>query len=162
MKTLKSLYPYIIILVAVVLFRTFIATPVKVDGTSMYPTLNGNEIVILNKLSKIDRFDVVVVKLPEEDLIKRVIGMPNETIEIIDNKIYIYGKKIEDKYGNGITSDYPKTKLKKDEYFVLGDNRESSMDSRSIGPIKEEKLKGTANFILFPFNKIGKIKVQNT
>ena len=157
MKILKEVYPYIIILVVVILIRTFIATPIKVDGSSMFPTLKGNEIMILNKLGKPKRFSIVVVAQEPDDLIKRVIGLPNETIEISNNNIYINGKKIKDKYGDGTTSDYQKIKLKKDEYFVLGDNRENSRDGRSIGPIKKEKIKGTTSIVIFPFNKIGKV-----
>ncbi len=156
-RVIKEIYPYVIILAVVVLIRTFIATPVKVDGTSMYPTLKGNEFLILNKLGHPKRFSIVVVDEKEDDLIKRVIGLPNETIEIKNSVIYINGKKLEDKYGSGETSGYDKIKLKSDEYFVLGDNRENSRDSRVIGPVKEKELKGTTNFILFPFNKIGKI-----
>ena len=157
MKIVKELYPYVIILIVVILFRSFIATPIKVDGKSMYPTLNGNEIMILNRLGHVDRYDVVVVDEDTDDLIKRVIGLPNETIEIIDGKVYIDGKKIDDPYGNGITSDYPKTKLKNNEYFVMGDNRENSRDSRSIGPIKKDDIKGTTKFVIFPFTRIGNI-----
>ena len=158
MKILKEIYPYIIILLVVILIRTFIATPIKVDGISMYPTLKGNEFLILNKLGKPDRYKIVVVDEKEDDLIKRVIGLPNETVEIKNGNIYINGKKIKDEYGSGTTSSYDKIKLKKDEYFVLGDNRENSRDSRSIGPVKAKQIKGTTNFILFPFNKIGKVK----
>ena len=134
-EKIKDFLPYLIILVVVVLFRTFIATPIKVDGMSMYPTLEGNEIMILNKLGKIQRYNIVVVKEEKEDLIKRVIGLPNETIEIVEGNIYINGKKIEENYGKGETSDYPKTKLKSDEYFVLGDNRENSKDNKD--PLSE-------------------------
>ncbi len=156
-KFIKEIYPYVIILIVVVLFRTFIATPVKVDGVSMYPTLKGNEFLILNKLGKIDRYDIVVVDEIEDDIIKRVVGMPNETIEITNGNIYINGKKIKDNQKNGETSSYDKITLKSDEYFVLGDNRENSKDSRMIGPIKKKDIKGTTNFIIFPFSKIGKI-----
>ena len=101
MKLLKSLIPYIIIIVIVVFVRTFIITPVKVNGTSMYPTLEGDEIMLLNKLGTIDRFDIVVLKLDGENnnLIKRIIGLPGEKVEIKDNEIYImmnYWKMIMD------------------------------------------------------------------
>lgn len=157
-EKIKDFLPYLIILVVVVLFRTFIATPIKVDGMSMYPTLEGNEIMILNKLGKIQRYNIVVVKEEKEDLIKRVIGLPNETIEIVEGNIYINGKKIEENYGKGETSDYPKTKLKSDEYFVLGDNRENSKDSRSIGPVKKKQINGNTSFIIFPFTRFGNTK----
>lgn len=157
MKIIKELIPYIVILIIVVLFRSFIATPVKVDGTSMYPTLDGNEIMILNKLGKIDRYDVVVIDYSPSDIIKRVIGLPGETVEIKNNVIYINGKKIKDQYGKGDTGEYDKIQLSDDEYFVLGDNREYSKDSRYIGPIKAKEIKGTTNFIIFPFTKFGKI-----
>lgn len=157
-EKIKDFLPYLIILVVVILFRTFIATPIKVDGMSMYPTLEGNEIMILNKLGKIQRYNIVVVKEEKEDLIKRVIGLPNETIEIVEGNIYINGKKIEENYGKGETSDYPKTKLKSDEYFVLGDNRENSKDSRSIGPVKKKQINGNTSFIIFPFTRFGNTK----
>lgn len=157
-EKIKDFLPYLIILVVVILFRTFIATPIKVDGMSMYPTLEGNEIMILNKLGKIQRYNIVVVKDEKEDLIKRVIGLPNETIEIVEGNIYINGKKIQENYGKGETSDYPKTKLKSNEYFVLGDNRENSKDSRSIGPVKKKQINGNTSFIIFPFTRFGNTK----
>lgn len=153
----KELIPYIIIVIVVLLFRSFIATPVRVNGTSMYDTLKGNELLILNKLGKVDRYKVVVVDYNGEKLIKRVIGLPNETIEAENNSIYINGKKIKDEYGYGKTFDFAKVTLEEDEYFLMGDNREISKDSRIIGPINIKDIKGTTNFILFPFNKIGKI-----
>ena len=158
-EKIKDFLPYLIILVVVILFRTFIATPIKVDGMSMYPTLEGNEIMILNKLGKIQRYNIVVVKEEKEDLIKRVIGLPNETIEIVEGNIYINGKKIEENYGKGETSDYPKTKLKSDEYFVLGDNRNDSDDSRfpEVGVIKKNRIIGKTSFRLLPIKNIGKL-----
>lgn len=157
-KMLKEIYPYIIIVVVVVLIRTFIVTPVLVKGQSMFPTLSGNELMILNKLAKIERYDIVVIDDNEEDhIIKRVYGMPGDRILCKDNTIYINNKAIEDKYGYGETEDFDQIKLEEDEYFVLGDNRIVSKDSRLIGPVKESDIKGTAKLIIFPFNKIGLI-----
>ena len=159
MKFIKSIMPYIVIVIVVILIRSFIVTPVKVNGTSMAPTLKGNEIMLLYKLGKIDRFDIVVLKIDNNDnLIKRIIGLPGETVEIKDNKIYINDKKIEDKYGFGVTYNIDKVTLKDDEYFILGDNRIVSLDSRVFGTIHESEIKGTANFIIYPFKSFGKVE----
>lgn len=159
-KILKDLIPYVVIIIVVILVRSFIVTPVRVNGSSMYPTLKGKEIMLLNKLGKIDRFDIVVLKIDVEDdnLIKRVIALPGETIEIKDNKIYVNDKELEDKYGSSNTSSIDKITLKDDEYYVLGDNRVISMDSRVFGPIKARDIKGTTNLVMYPFNKFGKVE----
>lgn len=156
-KNLKELLPYIIILLIILFVRTFIATPIKVNGNSMYQTLNGKEFMILNKLGKIDRYDIVVLDTKDDELIKRVYGLPREKIAIENGTIYINDKKIEDKYAYGNTSSYEAITLKDDEYFVLGDNRVVSLDSRIIGPVKRKDIKGTTNFILYPFNRFGKV-----
>lgn len=158
MKIIKEIYPYIIIVIVVVLIRTFIATPVRVDGDSMKTNLLDGQILILYKLSKIERYDIVVLKEDTDDkIIKRVYGMPGDTIRIEHNKIYINDKVIDDKFGVGETSNYSEVKLGKDEYFVLGDNREISKDSRSFGPVKKQNIKGEAIFRVYPFNKMGNI-----
>lgn len=159
MKIIKSLLPYVIIIVVVIVIRTFFVTPVRVNGSSMYPTLKGGEIMLLNKLGKIDRFDIVVLKLDtgEDNLIKRVIGMPGETVQITDNKIYVNDKVLEENFGVGITYDIDKVTLKDDEYFVLGDNRIISMDSRVFGTINKEEIKGTTNFVLYPLKALVKL-----
>lgn len=160
MKLLKSLIPYLIIIVVVILIRSYLVTPVRVHGSSMAPTLKGDEIMLLYKLGKIDRFDIVVLKIDKENdnLIKRVIGLPGETIEIKDNKIYINDKVLKDDFGFGVTFNIDKTTLKEDEYYVLGDNRQISMDSRVFGPIHKNEIKGTTNFIIYPFKTFGKVK----
>lgn len=158
-KVIKELIPYIVIVIVVVLIRSFIATPVRVDGDSMNKTFKNGDILILYKLSKIKRFDVIVLHETDDDekIIKRVIGMPGDTVAIKDGEIYINDKKIEDKYAYGMTSDYDRITLKSDEYFILGDNRLISKDSRYFGPIKEKEIKGKVVFRLFPFSKFGKI-----
>ena len=158
-KVFKDIYPYVIIVLIVVLFRSFIATPILVKGRSMYDTLKGNEMMILNKLAKIDRYDIVVVDEEEDDyIIKRVIALPGESIYCIDNEIFVNDKKIKDTFAYGETADFDKIVLKKNEYFVMGDNRAISKDSRIIGPVKKKDIKGTTRFILYPFNKIGFVK----
>ena len=112
MKYLKEAMPYIIILMVVILIRTFIVTPIKVNGESMYDTLNGSEIMILWRTKDIQRYDIVVADLIEngrktDTLIKRVYGLPGETISCEDGIIYINDKKIEDSYAYGkIYNDY--------------------------------------------------------
>lgn len=157
-KNIKELMPYIIILVVIALIRTFIATPIKVNGNSMYQTLNGKEFMILNKLGTIDRYDIVVLDTEDDELIKRVYGLPGEKIAIQHGDIYINDKKIEDKYAYGNTSSMDAITLRDDEYFVLGDNRVVSLDSRMIGPVKKKNIRGTTDFIIYPFNRFGKLE----
>ena len=165
-KIIKELYPYVIIIVCVVLFRTFIATPVRVDGDSMKDTLHNNEILVLNKLDKsYKRFDIVVINHGSTKLVKRIIGMPGENISYKDGKLYINGKVFND-VETSRTSDftleelYALEKIPDNYYFVMGDNRGNSLDSRDyrVGLIKKENIVGITIFRLFPFNKIGMIK----
>ena len=159
MKIIKELVPYVLIIIFVVLLRTFIITPVRVDGASMDNTLTDGQVLLLYKLAKVNRYDIVVVDEEniDEVIIKRVYGMPGDTIEINHNSIYINGKVIDDQYGVGKTSDYAEITLKDDEYFVLGDNREVSKDSRYFGTVKESEIKGQTIYRLWPFTKLGKI-----
>lgn len=160
MKVIKEVIPYIVIVVVVILIRTFIITPVRVDGDSMKNTLKNGDILLLYKLSSIDRFDIIVLdeEKDNEKIIKRVIGLPGETVAIKKGKIYINDKVIDDEYAYGETSDYNKVTLKDDEYFILGDNRLISKDSRYFGPIKDNEIKGKIVFRLFPFTKIGTVQ----
>lgn len=160
MKVIKEVIPYIVIVVVVVLIRTFIITPVRVDGDSMKNTLKNGDILLLYKLSNIDRLDIIVLdeEKDNEKIIKRVIGLPGETVAIKKGKIYINDKVIDDEYAYGETSDYNKVTLRDDEYFILGDNRLISKDSRYFGPIKDNEIKGKIVFRLFPFTKIGTVQ----
>lgn len=160
MKVIKEVIPYIVIVVVVVLIRTFIITPVRVDGDSMKNTLKNGDILLLYKLSSINRFDIIVLdeEKDNEKIIKRVIGMPGETVAIKKGKIYINDKVIDDEYAYGETSDFDKVTLADDQYFILGDNRLISKDSRYFGPIKDNEIKGKIVFRLFPFTKIGTVQ----
>ena len=160
MKVIKEVIPYIVIVVVVVLIRTFIITPVRVDGDSMKNRLKNGDILLLYKLSSINRFDIIVLdeEKDNEKIIKRVIGLPGETVAIKKGKIYINDKVIDDEYAYGETSDYDKVTLEDEEYFILGDNRLISKDSRYFGPIKENEIKGKIVFRLFPFTKIGTVQ----
>ena len=160
MKLLKSLIPYIIIIVVVVLIRTFLFSPALVNGSSMENTLYDSEIVIVNKiglLSGIDRFDIVIVKVGDELLIKRVIALPNEKIECKDNVLYINDEEIETPIEFEYTNDFVHT-TGDDEYFVMGDNRDVSQDSRILGAFNKQNIEGKVDLVLYPFNKIGFVK----
>ncbi len=154
----KEYIGYIIIIIVVILLRIFIATPIKVNGGSMLNTLEDGNLMILKKYDKtIERNDIVVVKAGKEKIIKRVIGLPKEDIEYNDNKLYINGELMESEFGIGNTGDFVDY-CREDEYFVLGDNREDSIDSRIIGCVKRKQILGTTNFVIFPFNKWGSVK----
>lgn len=157
MKFLKEIIPYIVIIVVVVLIRSFIVTPVQVDGESMYPTLDDKEILILKKYdNSYERFDIVVFDYNNSKLVKRIIGLPGETVAYKDNELYINGEKFEDVDLKVITSDFELSAVIPDDYyFVLGDNRNNSIDSRRIGLISKNDILGTTNFSIFPFNKFG-------
>lgn len=155
---LKRIFPYIVIIVSVVLLRTFILTPIRVTGSSMYPNIKDKEIMILMKVTKYfkdyERFDIIVLKENDDYLIKRVIGLPGERISCKGGIIYINDEPLENDYGVGKTDDFTEQLIEKNSYFVIGDNREISKDSRIIGSIKENDILGYANLVLFPFNKI--------
>lgn len=163
MKKLKELMPYIIIVVVVLLVRSFIVTPGLVNGSSMEPTLHNNELVLINKIGLnkgIDRYDIVVVKYENSTIIKRVIGLPYETVEYINDTLYIDGEIVNTKVDFEYTKDFKLT-AGKNEYIVLGDNRNISKDSRIIGSVKERDIIGKVDLVLFPFSKFGKVKWGN-
>ena len=164
-KFIKELIPYVIIVIIVVTFRTFIATLAIVDGKSMDDTLKDGNMVIINKIllktSKIERFDIVVIenKNDSDKIIKRVIGLPNEKIEYKDNILYINGKEVKLEAGLSFedTEDFTAT-TKEGEYFVLGDNRDVSKDSRYFGNFTIDDISGMVDFRFYPFDKIGFVK----
>lgn len=155
----KGLMPYVIIVVVVVLIRTFLVTPGIVNGDSMKDTLFDNDLVLINKIglkSGIDRFDIVVIDFEDGAIIKRVIGLPGEKVEYIDNKLYINDEEISTPIEFETTNDFV-LEAGKNEYIVLGDNRNISKDSRIIGPVNIENIKGKVGFRIFPFSKFGSV-----
>ncbi len=164
-KFIKDIIPYIIITIVVVLIRTFLATPVIVSGDSMVPTLKDKQLLLLNKvnyhINDIERFDIVVIKLDNKELIKRVVGLPGEDILYRNNTLYVDGHELENDY-NFETDDFSlKTicncpRIPENQYLVLGDNREVSADSRSslIGLIDKEDIKGSVEVSLWPIKLV--------
>lgn len=164
MKIVKEWGPFIAILLMILLIRAYIITPVRVEGTSMYNTLDEGDILLLEKYDQnYERFEIVVFELNGERLIKRVIGLPGETVEFKNNSLYINGEKLEEEYGYGITANFQLedlgyTIIPDNYYFLVGDNRNNSLDSRYFGCIPKEKIMGSVKTILFPFSKFGKIQ----
>lgn len=162
-KIWRAIKDYVYIVVIVLLIRTFIVTPAIVDGSSMNNTLLDGQVVLIDKLSyvfwNINRFDIVVVenKQDNDKIIKRVIGLPNETIEYKNNVLYINGKKSDIRREFEFTEDFI-IETKDNEYFVLGDNRDISKDSRILGNFTKEEIVGKVNIRIYPLNRIGIVK----
>lgn len=135
--------------VALIIFlRVFVCFIAVVKGDSMLPKFENGQLLLINKCySSLERGDVIIFKHDGSFLIKRIIGLPGETIQIIDNDIYVNDKKINDfvsvSMNNiGLASD--PIRLENDQFFVLGDNRNNSMDSRFFGAITQQQIAGVA------------------
>jgi signal peptidase I len=156
------------------IIRFFLFAPVVVDGQSMMPTLHNGDRLIVSKIGEPERFDIVVFHATEEkDYIKRVIGLPGDTIEYKNDTLYVNGKPVKEEYleaykkktkdGN-FTYDFTllevtaKQKVPKGELFVLGDNRRNSEDSRNIGTVDKDLVLGKATLRFWPFSDIGFLK----
>ena len=157
----------LIIVVIIILFlMLYVVSVTQVVGSSMYPTLEDGEVLILNKFQyrffDIKRGDIV--SLDYEDtkyLIKRIIGLPGETVKIVDNDLYINDNIYEEEYLSDdlqydefSLTDLGYSKIPENMYLVLGDNRENSLDSREIGLIKKEDINGKISLRFWPLNKI--------
>jgi len=147
---------------------TFIGRAFKIPSSSMYPTLQPRDRIFVNRFvyrfSMPERGDIIVFIYPEDnsrDFIKRVIGLPGETVEIRDGHIFIDGEKINNPFPIAMNSYYNhgsygrgEVKVPEDEYFVLGDNSRNSKDSRYWGFVPSKNLKGKAFLIYWPFRRI--------
>ncbi|WP_083662646.1 signal peptidase I [Merdibacter massiliensis] len=165
-KQIFSLLKYYVIGVAIILIITnFIAKPVVVRGSSMNPTLNNFDICISNRLSivlggSIDRFDIVVAQSEEGEIVKRVVGIPGDVISYQDGVLTVNGTTVIEDYiideptKHHADMDFYEVKLGVDEYFLMGDNRTGSTDSRYFGPFHRSEIISKDMLVLFPFNRI--------
>lgn len=166
-NVVKEISSYVIIIIIVIVIKQFVAAPIRVNGESMNDTLMDKDLMILNKIhykfNDIKRFDIVVVDIQSEKIIKRVIGLPGESIEYINNILYIDGKRVEENFSHQQTEDFSieklgENKVPEDMYLVLGDNRSNSLDSRILGFIPKNEIIGKASLTIFPPTRIGQKK----
>lgn len=143
----------------------FVYQPVKVEGGSMEPGLEDQERIFINKLvyrwEKIERGDIVVFRYPRDphkSFIKRVIGLPGDRVRIAFGHVYLNGRLISESYVPDDfldTRSYPETTVPPNAYFVLGDHRSMSNDSRDFGPVSRTYIYGKAVFGYWPMDKLG-------
>ncbi|SJZ62322.1 signal peptidase I [Pilibacter termitis] len=166
----------VVVGVILILLRQFVFTPVTVLGHSMDPTLSNKERVIALKHEKIERFDIITFKAPDDsgkNYVKRVIGLPGDSIQCMDDVLYINGKIYKEPYveelksklsdGEPFTHDFTldglfgEVHVPEGKYFVLGDNRRISKDSRMIGYIDQKAVLGVVKFAFWPIEQFGPI-----
>lgn len=174
--SLVELIQFIAIVASILMIiRVFVAEPHKVSGSSSVPNFNDGDYIITNKLairfSTLVRGEDIIIKNPrnpEKDVfIKRIIGLPGETLKILDGKVYINGGLLNEPYltpdvrtpGEGFLKDGDEITMPLDNYFVMGDNRSNSSDSRDFGLINKNLIVGQAFFRYWPLNKMMFIKI---
>ena len=150
------------------LIITFLYQPVRVEGTSMMPELRDQERLFINKYAyrfePVRRDDVVVFLYPrdhQKSYIKRVIAIPGDTLRIDDGEVYVNGKAVPESYVPSEYQDersYPPITLAANQYFVMGDHRSISSDSREFGPVDRSLIYGKAVFVYWPLDKLGVVR----
>ena len=155
-----------------IVIMIFLYQPVKVEGTSMNPLLSDQERIFINKFiyrfEPIGRGDVVVFWYPldrSKSFIKRVVGLPGETVEIRAGNVYVNGRELPDQYvpsGYLDGSNYPARRIPQGEYFVMGDHRDSSNDSRVFGSVPRSYIYGKAVFAYWPVDHFGSLTPSST
>jgi signal peptidase I len=169
-----EVFKVVVISLAIIIpIRYYLVQPFFVKGPSMQPNFHDKDYLIVDEISYLlgepKRGEVVVFRAPDDKksfYIKRIIGLPGETVEVKDNKITIYNKDnptgwvLKEGYLDSFqqTLGFARTRLDESEYWVMGDNRLQSQDSRSFGPVRKSLMSGRAVLRLFPINQIGIIK----
>lgn len=160
----------VVVLAIMVMIYLFIMSPQEINGASMEPNFHNGEYILTNKieykLKDPARGDVVVFKSPrnkEIDYIKRVIGLPGDTVSLKNNALYVNGEKVEEPYlepnvvifGGSYLREGEEITVSEGMYFVAGDNRPHSSDSREFGPVPKEDFIGKAFLRYWPFSEFG-------
>lgn len=159
LELIKKEKIFILLIITIIVLKIFVFNFILVKGDSMNPKFKNNDFMFLNKIiynfQPIKRGDVIVLKYQNNDLIKRVIGLPKDKIKVENGKLYINNKEYKENYINSYTAsiDFEEITLKDYEYFVIGDNRYNSYDSRNFGPITKRNIIGRVEFKIFPFDK---------
>lgn len=155
----------VIALAIVLVIRTFLFSIITVDGSSMQETLQGGDRLYVSLLTArmqgYERGDVVICYYPgrTDRCVKRIIGLPGDTVEITGGTVLVNGEVLEEEYiDHPARYSYPSVTLAEDEYFVLGDNRPISHDSHSadVGPVK--RIEGKVRFVIWPLSRMGAVK----
>lgn len=173
-ETLKNIIELVIVAAVTYVVFTYVVKPVRIEGTSMMNTVANKDMALMDAIglsqNGVERFDVVIVNCESlnESLIKRVIGLPGETIEYKNDRLYVDGKYVAEPFLDKefmeeskeiynsllFTHDFQIT-LGADEYFVVGDNRLNSKDSRALGAFHLEDFIGKNGFVIYPFDHFG-------
>lgn len=173
-RDILELFVYLaVVLIVTYLIVHFVGVRVVVNGESMSPTLTNKDNLIVEKLtyrfSDPKRYDIIVFPYPEnpkKHYIKRIIGLPGETVQIIDGYVYIDGERLDESYGSEVINSAgiaaSPVVLGSDEYFVLGDNRNNSEDSRyaAVGNIHRDQITGRAWVRIWPLSSFGVLQHQ--
>lgn len=176
-EVISILLSVVVAYILFILIRTFLFFPFEVVGDSMVPTLESGDRLILNRLGELDRFDVVVFPAPDvdtadEEYVKRIIGIPGDEITYYKDDLFINGQLVEEHYleplkeadsASQVTNDFSlldipgstSAVVPPESYFVLGDNRQVSKDSRMFGFVAADEIEGTSSLRIWPFDKIG-------
>ncbi|MHC5374581.1 signal peptidase I [Enterococcus sp. LJL120] len=173
-NNIRDILWLVIVVVVVFAARAFLFTPVIVIGESMNPTLQDGEWLFSLKVGGINRFNIVALDAPDEghegeEYIKRIIGLPGDTITYQADILYVNGEAVDEPYldeykselayGEQLTEDFAEITVPEGYYFVMGDNRQNSKDSRYFGPIPESSITANAKFAMWPFDRFGELNI---